>query len=271
MTETQPDNPLLEPWTGPFEAPPFDRIAPRHFEPGLRGGAEGERGPRSTPSPPIPRRRRFANTIEAMERSGRALDRVAKVFFNLAGAETNDELEAIERAIAPVLSRARERHLSQRRAVPPHRRPEGERDGARPHARAGARARPHASRLHPRRRRVGAGSEGPARRDRRTARRAVGRLRPERAGGRTGLAARARRGRPRRASGLLGRERGAARRRARPSRPLRRDAGALQRRAVPAIFGAPGSARKPRFAPGARAARTAARPTTARSPEKWCA
>ena len=40
-----------------------------------------------------------------MERSGRTLDRVAKVFFNLAGAETNDELEAIERAIAPVLSR----------------------------------------------------------------------------------------------------------------------------------------------------------------------
>ena len=33
MTDPSPaPNPLLEPWTGPFEAPPFDRIAPRHFE-----------------------------------------------------------------------------------------------------------------------------------------------------------------------------------------------------------------------------------------------
>ena len=34
MTDTLASaNPLLEPWTGPFEAPPFDRIAPRHFGP----------------------------------------------------------------------------------------------------------------------------------------------------------------------------------------------------------------------------------------------
>ena len=33
---TSPDadeNPLLEPWTGPFEAPPFERFEPRHFRP----------------------------------------------------------------------------------------------------------------------------------------------------------------------------------------------------------------------------------------------
>ena len=27
------DNPLLEPWTGPFGLPPFDRIRPEHFPP----------------------------------------------------------------------------------------------------------------------------------------------------------------------------------------------------------------------------------------------
>ncbi len=105
MTLPHPDaNPLLEPWTAPFEAPPFDRIAPRHFEPAFEAALKEARAEidavAAEPAPPT-----FANTIEAMERSGRALDRVAKVFFNLAGAETNDELEAIERAIAPVLSR----------------------------------------------------------------------------------------------------------------------------------------------------------------------
>ena len=66
-----------------------------------------KRARRSTPSPPIPSAPTFANTIEALERSGRSLDRVASVFFNLAGAHTNDELQAIEREIAPVLARHR--------------------------------------------------------------------------------------------------------------------------------------------------------------------
>ena len=47
----------------------------------------------------------FANTIEALERGGRALDRVSNVFFVLAGADTNDAIEAIERDISPLLAR----------------------------------------------------------------------------------------------------------------------------------------------------------------------
>ncbi len=109
MTAPHPDanaNPLLEAWTGPFEAPPFDRIAPRHFGPGFETALKEARAEidaiAADPAPPT-----FANTIEALERSGRSLDRVARVFFNLAGTVSNDELEAIERAIAPVLSRHR--------------------------------------------------------------------------------------------------------------------------------------------------------------------
>ena len=74
---------------------------------GLRRGAQPKRGQRSTRSRPIPEPPSFANTIEALERSGRSLDRVASVFFNLVGAHTNDELQAIEREIAPVLARHR--------------------------------------------------------------------------------------------------------------------------------------------------------------------
>ena len=40
-----------------------------------------------------------------------SLDKVANVFFNLAGAETNDELQAIERDMAPILSRHSQRNL----------------------------------------------------------------------------------------------------------------------------------------------------------------
>ena len=103
---TSDANPLLETWTGPFEAPPFDRIAPRHFRPAFEAALEEARreidAVANDPTPPT-----FANTIDALERSGRALNRVASVFFNLAGTEANDEIEAIEREIAPRLARHR--------------------------------------------------------------------------------------------------------------------------------------------------------------------
>ena len=47
------------------------------------------------PAPPT-----FANTIEALERSERALARVAAVFFLLTGAETNAALEALQRELS---------------------------------------------------------------------------------------------------------------------------------------------------------------------------
>src|SRR6516162_5470213 len=83
------DNPLLAPWTGPFEAALKD--ARREID-AVAANSE----------PPT-----FANTIDAIERSGRSLTRVANVFFNLAGAAANDEIQAIEREIAPVLARHR--------------------------------------------------------------------------------------------------------------------------------------------------------------------
>ena len=97
-------NPLLAAWTGPFEAPPFDLLRPEHFSPAFETALAEKRAEiaaiAADPEPPS-----FANTIDALERSGRNLDRVAAVFFNLAGADSNDALEAIEREIAPILSR----------------------------------------------------------------------------------------------------------------------------------------------------------------------
>ncbi len=100
-------NPLLEPWTGPFGAPPFERLRPEHFRPAFDAALAQKRAEidaiAADPEPPT-----FDNTIAALERSGKALDRVASVFFNLVGADSNDALEQIERDIAPILARERD-------------------------------------------------------------------------------------------------------------------------------------------------------------------
>ena len=97
-------NPLLAPWTGPFEAPPFVGVRPEHFRPAFDTALAENKAEIAAISDDaaVPD---FANTIEAMERAGEALDRVCSVFFNLTGTDTTEELEAIEMAIAPVLSR----------------------------------------------------------------------------------------------------------------------------------------------------------------------
>jgi len=96
-------NPLLEPWTGPFGLPPFDRIEEAHYRPAFEAAmAEHEAeivAIADNPAPPD-----FANTIEAMERAGRTLDQVAAVFFGFCASHTNDALQAIQREVAPKLA-----------------------------------------------------------------------------------------------------------------------------------------------------------------------
>ncbi len=97
-------NPLLSPWTGPFEAPPFDAIAPGHFRPAF-DEALAENAAEIAAIAGAVEAPTFANTIEAMERAGAKLDKVCAVFFNLSGSDTNDALQAIERDMSPILSR----------------------------------------------------------------------------------------------------------------------------------------------------------------------
>ncbi len=93
-------NPFFAPWTTPFAVPPFDIIRPEHFGPALeRGMAEhlaDIAAVTANPAPPD-----FANTIEAIERSGALFDRVASVFGNLVSSLGTDELQAIEMEFAP--------------------------------------------------------------------------------------------------------------------------------------------------------------------------
>jgi len=97
------ENPFFDAWNTPFELPPFDRIRPEHFPPAFdRAMANHEAEIAmigSSPEPPT-----FANTVEAMERGGKLLNRVNRVFHNLTSSATSDVLDAIDRDYAPKLA-----------------------------------------------------------------------------------------------------------------------------------------------------------------------
>ncbi|MDL2357423.1 MAG: M3 family metallopeptidase [Pseudomonadota bacterium] len=96
-------NPFAKASTLPLEYPQFDKIRNDDFAPayaeGMRVQAAETEAIANNPKPAT-----FDNTIVAMERSGRLLDRVSSVFGNLSGANTNDAMQALERALAPQLA-----------------------------------------------------------------------------------------------------------------------------------------------------------------------
>ncbi|MFZ3286054.1 MAG: M3 family metallopeptidase [Telluria sp.] len=96
-------NPFANESTLPFKYPPFDKITNAHYSPAF---AEGMRQEAAQIEAIADNKRpaTFENTIVAMERSGRLLDRVSSVFGNLSGANTNEALQAIARDLAPKLS-----------------------------------------------------------------------------------------------------------------------------------------------------------------------
>lgn len=97
-------NPLLANWTTPFGIPPFETFQAADFRPAFEAAIAENKSEIAaiTADKAAPT---FANTIIALETSGEALERVARVFFQLAGCNTNDELQEVERWVAPVLSK----------------------------------------------------------------------------------------------------------------------------------------------------------------------
>jgi peptidyl-dipeptidase Dcp len=108
------DNPLLAAWNAPFGAPPLDQVQPEHFAPAFeealgRHSAEIAAIAADAAAPT------FENMVAALERSGRLLARVSNVFYVLAGADTNEAIQAIERDMAPRLARHwNEIHLNEK-------------------------------------------------------------------------------------------------------------------------------------------------------------
>lgn len=103
-TET---NPFFQEWTTPFGVPPFQQIKPEHFPPAFKQAIAEQRREidaiaRNTEAPT------FANTIEALDETGALMRKVSGVFGNLLSSETNDQLQAINRQLAPELAALRD-------------------------------------------------------------------------------------------------------------------------------------------------------------------
>ena len=103
-----PVNPLLAPWTGPFGGvPPFDQVKVAELKPALEAGMsrqleEIDRIARD-PAPPT-----FENTIAALERTGRALDRVSTIYGIYGSTLNDDAVQAVEREMEPRLAAFRD-------------------------------------------------------------------------------------------------------------------------------------------------------------------
>jgi len=107
-TAATPTNPLLAPWSGPFGGvPPFDKVKVPDLQPALEAGMaqqleEIERIARDPAAPT------FENTIAALERTGRTLDRVSTIYGIYGSTLNDDAVQAVEREMEPKLAAFRD-------------------------------------------------------------------------------------------------------------------------------------------------------------------
>jgi peptidyl-dipeptidase Dcp len=101
------DNPLLTESSLPYHVPPFDKIKDEHFVPAIEQGMRDElkevEAVANNPQKPT-----LDNTIVALERTGRLLDRAERTFSNLNACNTNPEMQKIEKEMAPKLAAHRD-------------------------------------------------------------------------------------------------------------------------------------------------------------------
>ena len=101
MTDTA--NPLLQPSTLPYGIPDYRAIRPEHYIPAFRAAFDEHLHEisritmvRSMPT--------FENTIEALERAGETLDRVAHAFYTVSSADATPEIQAVDEQLAPLMA-----------------------------------------------------------------------------------------------------------------------------------------------------------------------
>jgi len=98
-----PSNPFYAPSTLPFHAPPFDKIKDEDYQPAIEAGMAEElveiQAIADNPAPPT-----FENTLVAMQKAGRLLQRVMATFGAVTGANTNPVLQNVQTEEAPKLA-----------------------------------------------------------------------------------------------------------------------------------------------------------------------
>lgn len=100
---TDASNPLLQPSTLPYGLPDFAAIRPEHYLPAFQAAFDEHLREisritmvRSMPT--------FENTIDALERSGDLLDRVAHAFYTVTSADATPEIQEIDEHLAPLMA-----------------------------------------------------------------------------------------------------------------------------------------------------------------------
>lgn len=103
ITSCNMENPLLTESSNPYGAPAFDKIRNEHYLPAFKAGIEEAKAEIDAivANPEAPD---FRNTIEALEYSGRTLDRVSAIFYNLMEADTDDRMQEIAEEISPLMT-----------------------------------------------------------------------------------------------------------------------------------------------------------------------
>ena len=103
ITSCNMENPLLTESQCPYGAPQFDKIRHEHYLPAFKAGIEEAKAEIDAivANPEAPD---FENTIEALEYSGRTLDRVSGIFYNLMEAETDEQMQAIAEEVSPLMT-----------------------------------------------------------------------------------------------------------------------------------------------------------------------
>ena len=96
-------NPFFSKYTTPFGIPPFEQIKVEHYKPAfIKGIEEQKKEIEAIVNNKKPAT--FDNTIAALDRSGKLLNKVAGVFYGQNSANTSDALQAVSREISPLLS-----------------------------------------------------------------------------------------------------------------------------------------------------------------------
>lgn len=103
FTSCNMENPLLVESALPYGAPQFDKIRNEHYLPAFREAVSQAKAEIDAivDNPEDPD---FFNTIEALEYSGRALDRVSGIFYNLNEADTDEEMQSIAEEVSPLMT-----------------------------------------------------------------------------------------------------------------------------------------------------------------------
>src|ERR1700751_5171421 len=90
------DNPPLPPWQTPHQTPPFDAIKPEHFLPAFEQ-AFADHSAEIDAISHDPATPDFANTITALERSGKLLNKVSAVFYALVSGLSKPEILELDK------------------------------------------------------------------------------------------------------------------------------------------------------------------------------